>query len=440
MQPEASPQAASMRNTFTVGSAAWTGATEHTDEYAERIVQFLKYTDESALCDYASGLRNGIDCTVCPEFAVGSNHMVRKLRFEDGKEWVARMRMPPIWGDDDLGSGAMNVAMSSELATMAFVRQNTDIKAPQVHGFDLDIDNDVGCVFVLMDYIPGSTAEAVSRLYNPGDDEGAIPAQFRDRFWRQLAGIMARLASVRLPKIGSIYRESSNPGAFATGPIAETLSGPYDSAAAFYLDYPLRLARRLAIGKPALEGQDALLRAFTRVVAASFIRPTRSVDEEGAEDEEDECGGFGLANYGLGPSNVLVDAEFNILGVIDWGSVMALPEAALHRFPRRMGVDAAIPGWSGEDADVSEVERERWDRGHRFAKAVERQARHDEDDDCVVFPFTAAGFYSREAVAFRALAEMRSRQGARVSEAWVWGLDWLAEHNDEELARFYADN
>ncbi|ATY63939.1 hypothetical protein CCM_04382 [Cordyceps militaris CM01] len=417
-----------MRSAIIVGSAAWTGAKEYTDEYAERIVQFLKYTREDALCEYASNLRQGIYCDMSAEFTVGRHHMVRKLRFEDGVEWVARLRMPPIWGDKEPSSHALSIALSSELATMAFVRQNTDIRVPEVHGFNLDIDNRVGSVFVLLEYIPGSTAEAVSRLYSPGADEGSIPPQFRDKFWGQLAGIMARLAAVRLPKIGSIYRESSNLGAFATGPIAETLSGPYGSAAAFYRDFPQRLARRPANGSAAVDGQVAVLHGFARVAAASFASET---DEE---EEEESRGGFGLANYGLDLNKVLVDAEFNILTVLDWGSVVALPEAALHRLPRSMGIDAAIPG----QGEALEAVRNRWERGHRFAEAVERQAVQDQGES-VVFPFTAAGFYAREAVAFRALVEIRSKQG-RVNDEWVKGLNWLAEHGDEELAQFYEEN
>ncbi|KAJ6784278.1 hypothetical protein PWT90_10466 [Aphanocladium album] len=198
-----------MTKTIIVGSDAWTSGKGHRDEYAVRIVQFLKYTRKQRLCEYASSLRDGMPCTVAAKFSVGRFNMVRKLRFEDGVEWVARMRMPPIWGDDE---PSLDVAMSSELATMAFVRENTEIKVPQVYGFDLDIDNGVGCPFVLMEYIPGSTAEEVCRCHYGGQE--GIPAPYREKFWRQMADVMARLAAVRLPKIWVPLSRGQQPGCF----------------------------------------------------------------------------------------------------------------------------------------------------------------------------------------------------------------------------------
>ncbi|TQV97811.1 hypothetical protein V2A60_006466 [Cordyceps javanica] len=420
-----------MKKTISVGSAAWTCGKEYTDEYAERIVQFLRYTREDALCEYASSLRGGVACVVAADFAAGSHHMVRKLCFEDGVEWVARMRLPPIWGDEELSSRAISAAMSSELAAMAFVRQNTDVQVPIVHGYNLDIDNRVGSAFVLMEYVPGSTADVVSRMY-PGDHRGSIPTHFREKFWRQLAGIMVRLAAVRLPMIGSIYREGSSPGAFTAGPLVETLSGPYGSAAAFYRDFAPRLGRRLGNGQAGEEGQAALLQGFARVATSSFVPETGAEEEE---EHKESRGGFGLANYGLSPSNVLVDAEFNVLAVIDWSAVVALPEAALHQLPQGMGIEAAIPG--ATEATEAAV-REAQAHGRRFAEMVERQALEMADHkESVMPPLTAAGFYSREAVAFRALIDMRRQQDS-LNRQWARGLEWLAEHSDEALDGFYA--
>lgn len=310
---------------------------------------------------------------------------------------------------------------------------------PEVYGFDLDIDNEVGCVFVLMEYIPGSTADDLSQRYFGSVDHHMsmtfIPPQFQDKFWRQLADVMARLAAVRLPKIGSIYRESTNPGAFAAGPIAETLSGPYDTAAAFYRDFPARVG-----GKP------ELIQAFAR--AAATFRPDADAEaEEAEEEEESRGGGFGLANYNLNPNNILVDAEFSILAIIDWSAVVALPEAALHRLPQHMGFDVAIPGVQCV-ADV-DAARRGWNRGRRFAETAERQVREAEGEGgrkgVELFPFTAAGFYARETVAFRALVELWKKQGHRVdrwsrSAIWAERLVWLAEHSDEELAAFYKEH
>lgn len=165
----------------------------------------------------------------------------------------------------------------------------------------MDTDNAVGCPFSIMESIDGNVAEEVSRS-NPGDHE-SIPPQFEDKFWRNLGKIMTQLASIQLPKIGSIIRDSS--GSFAVGALVETGTGPYNSASEFYADYPLALSR--SIGEQPVSGQEELVHAF-RSLAKSFPSAV-------ALERDYSARGFGLANFDLGPHNVLVDQEFNILGV-----------------------------------------------------------------------------------------------------------------------------
>ncbi|KAJ3472351.1 hypothetical protein NLG97_g11061 [Lecanicillium saksenae] len=144
-----------------------------------------------------------------------------------------------------------------------------------------------------------------------------------------------------------------------------------------------------------------------------------SDDNDVGEGEErgEECrGGFRLVNYDLNPSNVLVDNEFNVLGVIDWDSVMALPDAALHRLPMSMGMEIARPGIT----ETCALQKSRCALGHGFTQIAEKQAREGEEES--VFRFTAEGFYTREAVAYRSLIDVQKRDGL------------------EELAKFYQES
>lgn len=116
-----------MADSVPFGSAAWTNGEEYSGEYTERINQFIDKINEKALISYASLLRGNQLCTVSPQFSVGSFNLVRKIQFEDGVEWIVRLRMPPIPGQ---GSGMaspttrerMLLDLQSELATMEFVR------------------------------------------------------------------------------------------------------------------------------------------------------------------------------------------------------------------------------------------------------------------------------------------------------------------------------
>jgi hypothetical protein len=277
-----------MAGASAFGSAAWTGGEEYGGEYTERIDDFLCKVNTSALLSYASSLRGNRSCTLSREFSVGNFNLVRKLEFEDGVSWIARLRMPSMpdstpvpplilkkrcaWACSPNSTrwtsfGIYHLGrLFPSCLTLNFHRQNTDIPIPRVYGYDLDPGNSIGCPFSLLEYIHGNTAEEVSRHY-PGDHEG-VPAQFEEKFWRQIAKIMIQLGSIRLSRIGSIIRDGS--GSFVVGSLVETGSGPYGSAAEFYADYPVALKE--SFGHEGASGQDELIQAFTSL-AASFGRP-----------------------------------------------------------------------------------------------------------------------------------------------------------------------
>ncbi|KAG8406148.1 hypothetical protein J3458_021475 [Metarhizium acridum] len=248
-----------MADSLPLGNAAWTGVGGCVEEYAERINKFVDKIDSKALESYASSLRGNQPCTISAEFSVGNFNLVRKIQFRDGVECIVRLRMPPMPVAGQLNDMVSPQArekrlleMESELATMEFVRQNTDIPIPKVYAYDRDEQNAVGCLFSMIEYVHGNTAEEVSQSY-PGNQE-RIPEPFREKILTPIANIMTQLASVRLPKIGSIFRDAA--GSFVVGPLIETGSGPYDSAAEFYADYPLALGKSLAEKEQPVSGQD----------------------------------------------------------------------------------------------------------------------------------------------------------------------------------------
>ncbi|OAA57010.1 Protein kinase-like domain protein [Niveomyces insectorum RCEF 264] len=413
-----------------VGSDAWTNGKEYGDETAEAIDKFQKTINEEALRVHASKLRGNRPCSISHEFSVGNFNLVRKVKFDDGVQWIARLRMPPVSHDEmsaqetaDMGKKTL-FDMQSELATMEFLSQNTDIPIPKVHGYELSTDNAVGCAFSFLEYIHGNTAEEMSQRY-PGDHEG-IPSQFETKFWRQLAHIMIQLASVRLPKIGSIIHDEKTTGSFLVGPLVETGTGPYESSAEFYSAYPLALNRHLG---SATRGQEKALEAF-RCIAASFPRP-----------RTDSHAGFGLVNYDLNPNNILVDRDFNVLAVIDWDSVISAPDAALYRFPFLMGVASAVPGI----IDTHPAILERQELGRQFAATVAQVGQEQGYSERPragkrkkPFLFTKSGFFSKEAVAVRSLTYIKMKQDW-VNDEWLAGLTWLCGRDEKAVARFYLE-
>ncbi|KAI1772352.1 hypothetical protein F4818DRAFT_453963 [Hypoxylon cercidicola] len=348
-----------------VGSDAGTRGKEYEGGHTVRIRQFNAAVNLEALQAFASELRSQ-PCIVSPGFSVGQHNLVRKITFRDGVNWIARLKMPPMEGEPSTADATLN--MQSELATMEFVSyakregiQRTVIPIPKVHAYNLDGGHPVGCSFSIMDYVNGNTAEEVSSQYGGGHE--GVPIQFREKFWRQMAEIAIQLASIRMPAIGCIVWDPADQHSFVVGPLTETGSGPYASAAAFYADYPLVLDRKLANGSEPVDGQGEVVKTF-RSLAASFPPPAAGTVEAGL------AGNFGLANFDLNPNNVLVDREFNVLAVIDWDSVAAVPDAALYRFPFLMGLSYAIPGVVEEHP----AEKNRQLCGLQFAAVVEAVA------------------------------------------------------------------
>lgn len=267
---------------------------------------------------------------------------------------------------------------------------------------------------------PRYTAEEVSRTY-----------QFEEKFWRQVAKIMVQLASIQLPKIGSIYQDGNAPALIVVGPFVETGSGPYQPVAEFYAEYPMALSKSL--GEPPVDKQEEVVEAFQSLTASFPI------------ELGDDSPGFGLANYDLNPNNFIIDQDFNVLAIIDWDSVVAVPDAALYHFPYLVGFDCAVPG----EVDTHPKVAKRHQLGRQFAEVVQEVARemkqqgkdegHGLNKQQRAFLFSRNGFFSKEAAAFRSLVYIKTRQDW-VNHAWVEGLKWLSEHDEVEVIQFYLQN
>lgn len=213
-------------------------------------------------------------------------------------------------------------------------------------------------------------------------------------------------------------RHETDPNSFQIGPLVETDSGPYNSSNEFYSEYPLALGRHLTRNGVKVDGQQELIELF-RSLAATLPAQPQTAD-------------FGLANFDLNPNNVLVDREFNVLAVIDWDSVIAVPDAALYRIPFLMGVSCAIPGQDSTHPAV--IKRE--ELGFQFTEAVAAVGEEKRKDGQALFQFTKAGFYSKEALAFQSLIAVQMRQDW-VNEEWIHGLKWLQKHDEGATKQSY---
>lgn len=130
--------------------------------------------------------------------------------------------------------------------------------------------------------------------------------------------------------------------------------------------------------------------------------------------------------------------ELNVIAVIDWGSVVAVPDAALYCIPDLMWIDCPAPGI----VETHPAVMEQLQRCRRFVEVVvvvgcEKARKNNEDSSKrSMYLFTKEELFSTEAVAFHSLLAVQMRQDW-VYDNWVRSLQSLSEHNEMELAQFY---
>lgn len=89
------------------------------------------------LCDIASSTRNQIPCElVKAQHLSGTAHFIRFIRFADGIEWIARIpykspSVPCAVPNEDIERFA------SEISTMRWLKQNTQVKVPELYAWNI---------------------------------------------------------------------------------------------------------------------------------------------------------------------------------------------------------------------------------------------------------------------------------------------------------------
>ena len=107
-----------------LGSGSWLGADEYEPGSAlhSRATDFVSNVNWDVLTDIASTHREGMPCRYEGNFSIGHYNMVRRIDFDDGVSWVARLRLP----SDDMFAGRQllenSKVMEIEITSMKFFR------------------------------------------------------------------------------------------------------------------------------------------------------------------------------------------------------------------------------------------------------------------------------------------------------------------------------
>lgn len=106
-----------------LGSDNWMTAEELETANSEAASVKDEEVNWDELKNVCSKIRNGMPCELGDGFAVGSVSLVRKVTFEDGEAWVARVRYNPLRnGAAGYYLSEHGKSMVSEVATLKYLK------------------------------------------------------------------------------------------------------------------------------------------------------------------------------------------------------------------------------------------------------------------------------------------------------------------------------
>ncbi|KAL3469908.1 hypothetical protein BJX99DRAFT_251616 [Aspergillus californicus] len=255
-----------------------------------------------ALLQYASFQNSNRPCKLLDDYTIGGVHLIRLLSFED-TIWVVRVQLRP-------STPATAHIAQAEVDAMELIRARANIPIPKILGYKVDDDNIYRAAFILLEFLPGSAAMDICG--------GQIPPERRETFFGEMARIQVELASVRMPKIGSIIRQAD--GSFDIGPFPK-VGGPFSSAADFFKAW----ARSAEFTMDDNEIRNRMRGGPAEEILSSIRAFPGLLHDISGNISVNDAGPFPLYHPDLYHSNVVVNPSFEVLGVIDWEGACTVP-------------------------------------------------------------------------------------------------------------------
>ena len=183
----------SMAPTFT--NFIWnTPTTSSSEPYRVRASKALEYIDWDTLALKASQTRNGVPCQVGVQFGFGGRHVVREIVFDDDTHWIARVSIRGVNFNhteqyipkclSETWSSTREAEMQSEIDTVSYVSEFTDIPIPRIFAFDVTATNSVGAPYMLIECFKGTCGMDMP------DSFADITPQFRDKYYNAEGAIL----------------------------------------------------------------------------------------------------------------------------------------------------------------------------------------------------------------------------------------------------------
>ena len=266
-------------------------------------------------------------CSISPEPLNGSYNLAYLVQFEDGAQWIFKI---PANGYHACFDGLAAQALTSEALTMRLIKQTTTIPLPTVYHFDASFKNDIGCPYILMDFLKG---KPLWEGWFDKESSRSSVEQFRARSMQTIAAAMVQLSQFTVDSGGFLqFDRDGQPVGVTAARVPDWLAGSdmqqgltttregclycekapiKDPAASFLFMLDRRGVRE---GDGPLElGSHEIVRMFTEWTL------------EKAENANDRRRKFVLAHPDFAVQNFLVEDDGTLCGIIDWDGVAAVP-------------------------------------------------------------------------------------------------------------------
>ncbi|KAJ5471545.1 hypothetical protein N7530_008902, partial [Penicillium desertorum] len=320
----------------------------------------LKQYAISIKCAQSQNTAHPPKCEIPPIYSMGGVHLVRLLVFEDDTKWVARIQLH----QETQYSKSL---LLSEKDTLSIVQEQTDIPVPRVIGYD-ECQERIGRAFMIMDFIPGSTA--MNAFGGPQIHGGEIPLRHKAKFHSDIAHIQATMTSIRFPKIGMITLRAN--GSYDIDPIPG-LGGPFETAQDYFMAWADNA--KFPMGETTIRSQLPSHMADEIILSIQQF-PSRLKDAARALPLSK--GPFPLHHPDFYHSNVIIDDAYNILSIIDWEGALTVPWEAVE-FPAFLyTVPPPIDLPSKYDCDgypINPVIQNRWEERQDYIQSVKKAER-----------------------------------------------------------------
>jgi hypothetical protein len=229
--------------------------------------------------------------------------------------------------------------------------EKTSIPVPAVFAADPEANNEVGRPYMIMSYVDGSLPYHVEQV----DGLAVTELQYK-HLLQQMAKIAAELAQCKFDRIGSLFQDDETKE-YYIGIDPEIGAGPFDTPVEYYTAVS---RSRFNYHTAHIENNLATEqnKGFELPFIFNNLMPVLS-------EYETATGPFSLTNTDFGFHNILIDMNFNIVGVIDCDSIMSAPIESVAQYPY-YGETERVP--LGMTTDRSSVRRT-WD-GYASARRL----------------------------------------------------------------------